>query len=212
MPLIAALLLACITLACPGAQPAAECDGGVLCGDRCLPAGEPCPADAATAGPAAAGAHASSRGAAAPLSSDSAGTCVLRSITDGDTVRCEDGTRVRFLLVDAPEMDQGEYGRAARQHLATLMRPGDHLRLEHDVQPTDQYGRTLAYVYTPDGVMVNEAMARAGFVVVIVYPPNVKHVERIRAAVDSARAEGAGLWAGRAFECPPVRHRAGGCP
>ena len=138
--------------------------------------------------------------------------CILRSVTDGDTIRCEDGTRVRLLLIDTPEMDQGEFGRLARQHLTNLVTPGERLPLEYDVERTDRYGRTLAYVYTPSGAMVNRAMARAGYALAVVYPPNVKYIEQIRAAVDSARADAAGLWAVSAFACTPAEHRADRCP
>lgn len=138
-------------------------------------------------------------------------TCTVASITDGDTLVCEGGTRVRLLLIDTPEMDQGEFGRQARRELVKLAPPGTHLRLEGDVERRDRYGRSLAYLYTPDGRMLNEEMARAGFALTLVYPPNVKHVERIRDAVDAARESGAGLWATSAFECAPVDHRAGRC-
>ncbi|MEX2154537.1 MAG: thermonuclease family protein [Gemmatimonadaceae bacterium] len=75
----------------------------------------------------------------------------------------------------------------------------------------DPAGRTLAYVYLGDGRMVNEEMARQGFVLALVYPPNVKHVERIRAAVEDARKAERGLWSTSAFECAPVDRRRGRC-
>ena len=37
--------------------------------------------------------------------------CASPSITDGDTVRCADGTRVRLAAVDAPEITQCRKGR-----------------------------------------------------------------------------------------------------
>lgn len=116
-----------------------------------------------------------------------------------------------LLLIDAPEMNQGPFGAVAKLQLEALAPVGTILSLESDVEKQDRYGRTLAYVYADDGRMVNEELLRAGVAVVTVYPPNVQHVERLRAAVDSARAGRRGLWATSAFECLPADHREGLC-
>ena len=137
--------------------------------------------------------------------------CVVERVIDGDTVLCAGGTRVRLLLIDTPEMDQGEFGAAAREALVALLPPLTSARVEHDVERLDRYGRTLAYLYLPDGRMANVEMARAGYAVAITYPPNVRHVDDVRAAVAEARAARRGLWAGSAFECEPVEHRRGEC-
>ena len=149
---------------------------------------------------------------AAPASEGQlAGSCVVQRITDGDTLVCEGGTRVRLLLIDTPEMDQGEDGARAREALAALAPPGDTVRMEFDVARLDRYGRTLAYLHLRDGRMANVEMARSGFAVVLSYPPNVKHIEQIRAAVAEARSARRGLWATSAFACEPREHRRGNC-
>jgi endonuclease YncB( thermonuclease family) len=139
------------------------------------------------------------------------GVCTLVRVIDGDTVECLGGTRVRLLLIDAPEMGQGPFGLAAQAFLVELLPAGTALRMEGDVQPTDRYGRTLSYLHLPDGRMVNEELLRAGMAVVSVYPPNVRHVDRFRVISDSAKAAGVGLWSGSAFECLPAESRAGRC-
>jgi micrococcal nuclease len=150
--------------------------------------------------------------AAAPASSGrSGGTCQIASITDGDTVICADGRRIRLLLIDSPEMSQGPYGLAAKQALEALLPVGTSARVELDVEITDRYRRTLAYLYDAAGRMVNEEMARLGYALQLTYPPNVLHVERIDAAVEEAREAGRGLWSGSAFDCTPQDHRAGRC-
>ena len=136
--------------------------------------------------------------------------CVVESVTDGDTFRCTGGRRVRLLTIDTPEMDQAPFGTAARAKLVELLPVGSSATLELDVQREDQYGRTLAYVRRP-GVLVNRVLVRSGMAVVAVYPPNVRYVEVLRAAADSARADKAGLWATNGFECLPAEHRAGRC-
>jgi len=136
--------------------------------------------------------------------------CVVESVTDGDTFRCTAGRRVRLLTIDAPEMDQAPFGASSRATLASLLPVGSSATLELDVQREDQYGRTLAYVRRP-GILVNRVLVRSGMAVVAVYPPNVRYVEVLRAAADSARADRAGLWATNGFECLPAEHRAGRC-
>lgn len=145
------------------------------------------------------------------LPADKRRRCVVASIADGDTFRCTGAGRVRLLLIDAPERGQGVSNRLATAGLRSLIAPGDRVLLELDVEERDRYGRTLAYVYRADGVMVNEAMARRGLVDLITYPPNVKHVERIRSAVADARRDKLGLWATEAFACPPRDYRAQRC-
>ncbi len=137
-------------------------------------------------------------------------SCVVTRVTDGDTIRCSE-ERIRLLLIDAPEMDQGPFGRAAQAFLEAIVPVGSEVGLGYDVERLDRYGRTLAYVYRHDGRMVNAMMARQGFAVPLVYPPNVRFVDAIRAAADSARADRIGLWSVEAFECAPVDHRAERC-
>jgi micrococcal nuclease len=138
-------------------------------------------------------------------------TCVVERITDGDTIRCRGGRRVRLLLIDTPELNQGSFGRTASDALERLAPVGTSLRMEFDVQRTDRYDRTLAYLWNARGEMINEQMVRQGMAVVLVYPPNVKYVERLRAAADLAKRRKIGLWATSAFECEPRDHRAGRC-
>lgn len=144
------------------------------------------------------------------VSLEAQATCRITRIVDGDTVDC-DAQRIRLLLIDTPERDQPPFGAQAAAALTQLIPVGSTVRLEFDVRRTDRYGRTLAYLYTERGVFVNEALTRAGYAVPAVYPPNVRHVERIRAAADQARAARAGLWSVDGFACLPADARAGRC-
>jgi micrococcal nuclease len=139
--------------------------------------------------------------------------CVVArdGIRDGDTLRCVDGQRVRLLMIDAPELGQGASGEAAGDALRALAPPGTRVRLETDVRERDRFERILAYAWLPDGRMVNEEMARSGYAVALVYPPNGHHADRIRAAVRQARAARRGLWADGGFDCEPREWRAGRC-
>lgn len=137
--------------------------------------------------------------------------CVVARVSDGDSLRCADGRKLRLLLVDAPELRQAPFGARAADELRRLAPTGTVLRLESDVVARDQYRRVLAYAFLGDGRMLNEELARAGFAVPLTYPPNVRHVERSQRAVDAARQARRGLWATTAFECTPKDFRARRC-
>jgi micrococcal nuclease len=137
-------------------------------------------------------------------------TCVVQRVSDGDSLRCQDGQRVRLIGIDSPERQQHPFGGQAREALLRLAPPGVVLRLESDVAPTDQYGRVLAYVWV-GSTLINEALVREGWAVQYTVPPNVKYADRLGRAQKEARAGGAGLWAGRGFTCLPSEYRRGNC-
>lgn len=139
--------------------------------------------------------------------------CVVASVTDGDSFRCRDGRRIRLLLLDAPEMDQAPFGERARAALRARLSRNDTAWLAYDVQREDRYGRTLAHAWTAPrgGTHVNLAQARDGWAVAVVFPPNVRDIERIRAAVAEARRARRGLWADDRFTCEPIAHKRGDC-
>jgi micrococcal nuclease len=119
-------------------------------------------------------------------------------VTDGDTVVLEGGAKVRFLGVDAPEMERD--GRPAefmahksKDYVAGLIQ-GKTVRLEYDRERYDRYGRLLAYLFLPDGSMVNLAVVRQGLARVYAQAPNVRHQEALNAAQQEAMAAGRGIW------------------
>ena len=142
---------------------------------------------------------------------NAAARCVVQRVVDGDTIVCEGNRRVRLLLIDTPELSQAPFGRQAMQTLQGLTPVGTVLRIETDVQFRDRYGRTLGYLWTTDNRLINEEMVGSGMAVVLVYPPNVKYVDLLRAASAEAKRKKVGLWATDAFACQPVDHRAGRC-
>jgi micrococcal nuclease len=156
-------------------------------------------------------ASAPSRPAAAATAQASREAVQVRSVYDGDTMTLSDGRRLRLVGIDTPEMQQKPAGDQARAVLLRLVPVGSTVYLEYDVQRTDRYQRTLAWVWTADGVLINEAMARAGMAAQLTIAPNVKYAERIGAAVREAREARRGLWATDAFACSPSDHRAGRC-
>lgn len=141
----------------------------------------------------------------------SAPSCRVANVVDGDTLDCADGRRIRLLLIDAPEMAQQGFGERAKITLEELARVGTELSVELDVQPTDRYGRTLAHLHHPSSGNINRRLLELGVAVVGVYPPNVRHVEDYRRVAERARLAGHGLWSLGGFDCAPAAFRAKRC-
>jgi micrococcal nuclease len=117
-------------------------------------------------------------------------------VHDGDTLFLDDGRKVRLLGIDTPEVGEHAecYGDEATALLRSLLPEGSSVRVLADVQPLDQYGRSLLFVYRDDATLVNLAMLESGAAEAVVLEPNVLFAERLRAAEDDARAAGLGLW------------------
>ena len=125
----------------------------------------------------------------------------MTRVVDGDTahvlLRGRDVT-IRFIGVDTPEtVAPGQpiecYGPEASL-FATARLTGEQVRLEFDVERIDPYGRTLAYLWMPDGSMFNETLVRRGLATVATYPPDTRYVDRFGAAQRAAKAADRGLW------------------
>ena len=119
-------------------------------------------------------------------------------VLDGDTVETAEGVRVRYLLIDAPEIAHAEgeapacFGDEARLANESLVLDRE-VRLEHDVERFDDYGRVLAYIWIEER-MINEVLVERGYARMLVIPPNRKHEARLRALAALAQDAGAGLW------------------
>jgi micrococcal nuclease len=124
-------------------------------------------------------------------------------VVDGDTFWADDGSvkglNIRLIGIDAPESRNtgrkkiGYYGQQSKEYLTKLL-DNKKVRLEYDVGRKDQYNRTLAYVYLPDGTFVNAELVRKGYAMVMTIPPNVKYAEKFVKLQRKARKNNRGLW------------------
>jgi micrococcal nuclease len=140
---------------------------------------------------------------------------VVRKVVDGDTIEVErEGgslERVRLIGIDAPEAhDSPKLDRLVargqdRDAILALGRQatafarerllGRRVELELDVERRDRFGRLLAYVWLPDGSMVNATLLEAGQARLLTIPPNVRYVDRFVPLERAAREARRGLWA-----------------
>lgn len=121
---------------------------------------------------------------------------VVEYVHDGDTLFLEDGTKVRLLGVDTPEIGEHAecYGDEARALLRELLPEGTRVRVVADVQPLDQYGRALLFLFTDDDRLVNLELIEAGAAEAVVLKPNVLYADELEAAEDRAQLAGSGMW------------------
>ncbi len=85
-------------------------------------------------------------------------------------------------------------GKRATEYVEGLVKPGDLITIEFDVQQRDRYGRLLGYVYLSNGKMLNEEIVKAGYANVMTIQPNVKYQDRFLRAYKQARERKRGLW------------------
>lgn len=120
-------------------------------------------------------------------------------VHDGDTVRLQDGRRLRLIGIDTPELgrDGGPdqpYAIAARDALRTLLAQQSELELRYDQDRQDVHGRTLAHAFLLDGTSVSAWLLKRGYATLLVVPPDIWNVACYQAAERRARTAREGIW------------------
>lgn len=123
-----------------------------------------------------------------------------RGIADGDTLFVKINKRdetVRLLGIDTPEVkgkytDEEYFGKEASEFTRKLVKR-KKIRLEYDWEKRDKYKRLLAYVYLPDGRMLNNLLIKNGYAKVYRFFKYKKKKEFIRLE-QAAKVECLGLW------------------
>ena len=141
---------------------------------------------------------------------------VISGVGDGDSLTVMwngNEERLRLIGIDAAERSDNpraakqaershhslseilKAGEAAAHHMRSLVHPGDNVRLEFDQEQRDQYGRLLAYVYLPNGEMLNKRVLMDGFAKTLVVAPNFRFRKEFAQAVADAKLHRRGMWA-----------------
>lgn len=109
-------------------------------------------------------------------------------VTDGDTITILTGdkkqVKIRLNGIDAPELKQ-DFGRAAREHLASMI-AGKFVSVKEHGQ--DRYKRVLGTI-SLDGVDINEKMVKDGYAWAF-----VKYSKKYTKQEAQARGSKVGLW------------------
>ena len=112
-------------------------------------------------------------------------------VIDGDTVETEDGTRIRLLGVNTPEVNE-DYYIVAKDALKKLVL-NKTVMLVEDIQDKDKYGRDLRYMYIGE-VFVNSYLIENGYAKTLSIEPNTRFSEEFALAEREAIDKGVGVW------------------
>ncbi len=136
---------------------------------------------------------------------------LVERAVDGDTLKLENGERVRLIGIDTPEVHESvklyrdskksgqdtkviqALGRRSAKFTKELVE-GKRVRIEFDVEKQDKYKRLLGYVYLKDGTFVNAEIVKQGYASLMTYPPNIKYVDVFKKLYQEARENNRGLW------------------
>lgn len=125
------------------------------------------------------------------------------AVVDGDTVKVDLGgitTSIRIIGIDTPETVHPNkpvqcFGPEASQRASELLE-GQTVGVEYDGSQgrLDRYGRTLAYLWLPDGRLFTTVMLSEGYAEEYTHGSHYRHRDEHLAAEAEARSQGRGLW------------------
>jgi endonuclease YncB( thermonuclease family) len=122
----------------------------------------------------------------------------VKWVNDGDTIVLTNGRRVRYIGIDAPEIDHENqkaqpYGYEARSFNKKLVL-SQKIGLEFDEERHDRYRRWLAYIFLSDGSFLNSRVLENGLAFYLHRRPNLKYDKRLLKAQQEAMKAHKGLW------------------
>ena len=123
---------------------------------------------------------------------------LVTRVVDGDTLIVQSVGRVRLIGVDTPETVDPRrpvqyFGKEASA-FTHRMAEDKVVRLEFDAERKDRFGRTLAYVYLPDGTFLNAEIVKQGYGHAYTQFPFM-YLEQFQSYEREAREASLGLWA-----------------
>ena len=143
-------------------------------------------------------------GAATSTSTSNAPLYKVVRVVDGDTVvlAMEGGdTKVRLIGVNTPEVVDPRrpvqcFGKEASLKTKELLKDtAVRVELDPSQGTLDKYGRTLAYLFLPDGTNVNQTLIEEGYAYEYTYRTPYAYQAAFKAAQVRAQQHAAGLWA-----------------
>jgi endonuclease YncB( thermonuclease family) len=126
----------------------------------------------------------------------------VRYAHDGDTVVLQDGTHVRLVGINTPEVaEEGQPAEPlairARDHLRQLLfQHRNQVQLLYGEQRQDRYGRSLAYLWLPDGTNIAAELLNEGLGWLVAIPPDLQFLDCLQKSEAAARTAQRGVWQG----------------
>jgi micrococcal nuclease len=125
---------------------------------------------------------------------------IVNYVHDGDTLfiktKTDDNLKVRLLGINTPEVGANLecYGDEATQALRDLAPENSTVWVLPDRESFDQYGRSLLYLWQPDGTFINLSLVEQGYAETMFIGDNRKYESEIQSAEDAAKAADIGIW------------------
>jgi endonuclease YncB( thermonuclease family) len=127
-------------------------------------------------------------------------SAVIRSVHDGDTVKLEDGRKIRLIGINTPELARSgkpeqAFASEARAQLKRLVASSNNrVKLVYGKERLDRYKRTLAHLFLPNNQNLQVALLKRGLATASVYPPNVAFSECYQQIEQIAQCKSLGIW------------------
>jgi micrococcal nuclease len=127
------------------------------------------------------------------------GTARVVRVVDGDTVILAGLGSSRIVGVDTPETVKPDtpvqcFGPRASAFSKHVLGAAGHVTYEVALEPVDVYGRSLVYLWLPDGRFFNAMLLRRGLARPLPFPPNTRYAPRFQRLAERAARLGKGLW------------------
>lgn len=116
----------------------------------------------------------------------------ITRVIDGDTVELDSGERVRLICIDAPERGEEWYDKA-KVFLEDLIL-NKEVKLEKDITNRDKYNRLLRYIYTKEGIFIDELIVFEGYARAYPYEPDTRLCPQMIEAEKIAKTQNKGMW------------------
>ena len=132
--------------------------------------------------------------------SEAAGTARVVRVVDGDTVILAGlGGSSRIVGVDTPETVKPDtpvqcFGPRASAFSKHVLGAAGRVRYRVAREPVDTYGRSLVYLWLPDGRFFNATLIRRGLARPLPFPPNTRYAPLFARLAELAARRGRGLW------------------
>jgi endonuclease YncB( thermonuclease family) len=132
-------------------------------------------------------------------------------VYDGDTVKLQDGRRVRLIGINTPELGRGDrpvqpFATQARSLLQNLLNENNRtLLLQYGKEHQDRYGRILAHAFLASGTNVAVRLLQQGLATTLVVPPNTWGERCYQGIENDARSNRRGIWTLEKYQAQDAR-------
>ena len=118
----------------------------------------------------------------------------VTKVIDGDTIQIDNGIKIRYLMVNAPELSSNDcFAEEAKQFNSSLVE-NQTISLSYDKECKDKYNRLLAYVSIQDRE-INALLVERGYACSYYISPNGKSKKEYYDELEyAAKTSNKGMW------------------